>query len=489
VRTNNFNSMISRVILFVAIFFVFGSCNTKEKPNIIFILTDDQGYGDLGAHGNPFFSTPNMDQLYQESARFTNFVVSPSCAPTRCALMTGKHEFRSGVTHTVTGRREMSLKSTTVAQVLKSAGYATGIFGKWHLGSNGDYRPEKRGFDVSITSIDDTQRSHFDPVLLFNGVETQTRGFRENILFEKAMQFIESNKERPFFCYIPTYSPHSPLKAPQEYIDRNNGNVFYAMISNIDDNIGRLMKKLKELQLDDNTVVILVSDNGGTWGVDKYNAGMRGCKGTPWYGGTRAISFWRWPGNIKPGNIENLAAHVDLLPTLAELAGAGLPEKLADGLDGISLLPLLNEDKKLWPDRLVISHKGRWPDGEGEVEAHKYAFCSVHWNNYLLVRSQTCGRDDCRGECRIFQKVIDGSTATAYSKKADFHYAVNQQCEWALYDVVEDPAQNINLASEFPEKVDNMSGAYEEWWTEVLPYIHRVAEDPRWSQDYIPKQK
>ena len=281
VSENSFKGMNYRIVLLLAISFSFGSCMANEKPNIIFILTDDQGYGDLGAHGNPLLRTPNMDLLYQEGARFTNFVVSPTCAPTRCALMTGRHEFRSGVTHTVTGRREMSLESTTVAQVLKSAGYATGIFGKWHLGSMGAYRPEKRGFDVSITSVDDTQRSHFDPVLLFNGVEKQTQGFRENILFDEAIQFIEFNKGRPFFCYIPTYSPHSPLKAPQEYIDRNNGNVFYAMISNIDDNIGRLMEQLKELRLDDNTVVLLVNDNGGTWGVDDYNAGMRGCNGTP----------------------------------------------------------------------------------------------------------------------------------------------------------------------------------------------------------------
>ena len=339
-----------------------------EKPNIILILTDDQGYGDLGAHGNPFLKTPNMDRLQKEGARFINFVVSPSCAPTRCALMTGKHEFRSGVTHTVSGRREMSLESTTLAEVLKSAGYTTGIFGKWHLGSNGAYRPEKRGFDVSITSIDDTQNSHFDPVLLFNGVEKQTEGFRENILFDEAIQFIESSKDRPFFCYIPTYSPHAPLKAPQECIDRNNGNVFYAMISNIDDNIGRLMKKLHELQVDDQTLVILINDNGGTWGVDNYNAGMRGCKCTPWFGGTRALSFWRWPGHIDPGEIDNLAAHIDLLPTLADLSGALLSTKEEDKLDGVSLWPLLAEDAGILPCRMIISHMGRWPDGKGEVE-------------------------------------------------------------------------------------------------------------------------
>jgi len=478
------------VILFTIFILIITGCQNQNKkvdgvkPNIIFILTDDQGYGDLSAHGNPFLKTPNMDCLFEESARFTNFVVSPTCSPTRCALMTGKHEFRSGVTHTVAGRREMSLQSTTVAQVLKSAGYATGIFGKWHLGSNGEYRPEKRGFDVSITTVDDSQHSHFDPVLLFNGVEKQTHGFRENILFDEAMQFIELNKDRPFFCYIPTYSPHAPLRAPQEYIDKNNGNVFYAMISNIDDNIGRLMKKLKKLQLDDNTVVILMNDNGGTWGVDNYNAGMRGCKGTVWYGGTRAFSFWRWPGHIKPGNIGNLAAHVDVLPTLAALAGVRLSEKMENELDGVNLLPLLKGETRTLSDRMVITHLGRWPDGPGEVKAHKYAFCSVHWNNYLLVKSQTCGRNDCRGECRVFQRVIEGSTISGYSKNAGFHYAVDPQHKWALFDVYSDPAQCNDLALRFPEIVFKMSEAYEKWWTEVYPYIHREAEDPRWSQDF-----
>jgi arylsulfatase A-like enzyme len=489
-------TLIPALLILPLTFNFISGCNSSnpshrnaQRPNIVFILTDDQGYGDLGSHGNPFLKTPNMDQLYRESARFTNFVVSPTCSPTRCALMTGKHEFRSGVTHTVKGRHEMSSRSATVAQVLQSAGYATGIFGKWHLGSRGEYRPEKKGFDVSVTSVDDTQRSHFDPVLLFNGLEEQTQGFRENILFDEAMQFIESNKNRPFFCYIPTYSPHNPLVAPREYIDRNDGNVFYAMISNIDDNIGRLMEKLKELQLDDKTLVILVNDNGGTWGVDDYNAGMRGCKATPWFGGTRAFSLWRWPGQIEPRSIGNLAAHVDLLPTLAALTGAGLSEKPEDGLDGISLLPVLKEEAKFLPDRMVISHMGRWPDGEGEVEAHKYALCSVHWKNHLLVRSQTCGKDNCRGECRNFQRVMDGQTSAGYSKKAGFHYAVHSHRKWALYDVNEDTAQREDLASEFPEIVDKMSEAYEKWWTEVLPYIQREADDPRWSQDYKPKVK
>ena len=255
------------------------------RPNIILILTDDQGYGDVGRHGNPVLETPHMDRLFDESVRFGDFCVSPSCSPSRCALMTGMHEFWSGVTHTIQGRNTMSLEATTLADVLRGAGYATGIFGKWHLGHQGAFRPEKRGFDYSLTTVEDTQRSHFDPVLLRNGVEESHSGFRTDILFREAIRFIEANQDNPFFCYIPTYSPHKPLVAPEEFMARYKGRVsddeaaFFAMLANIDENIGRLMGRVGELGLDDNTLIILMNDNGATCGVDLWNANMRGCKG------------------------------------------------------------------------------------------------------------------------------------------------------------------------------------------------------------------
>jgi arylsulfatase A-like enzyme len=443
------------------------------RPNIVFILTDDQGYGDLGRHGNPALKTPHIDRLSDESARFRNFVVSPSCSPTRCALMTGRHEFRSGVTHTIEGRCEMSLSATTLPQVLKSAGYTTGIFGKWHLGASGDYRPEKRGFDYSITTVNDNQDSNFDPVLLYNGIERKQQGYREDILFAEAIQFIQDNRDEPFFCYIPTYAPHSPNKAPDEYVNRNGGNAFFGQISNIDDNIGRLMDFLKVNGLDSNTMVIFMNDNGGTWGVDLYNAGMRGCKGSAWYGGTRAMSFWRWPGRIASRILDAAAGAVDLLPTLAELAGASLPENLADSLDGVSLLPLLFGDVNQLSDRMLFTHVGRWRDGEEDT--HKYALCSVHWNDYLLVRNHTCGNPGCMGECRVFQKVINGSNITGYSKRADYHYAVNQQPAWALFNTLGDPGQEHDLVDQYPGVVEKMAAVYEKWWAGVYPYTHRLA--------------
>lgn len=448
------------------------------RPNIIFILTDDQGYGDVTRHGNPVLQTPHMDKLHDESVRFEDFCVSPSCSPSRCALMTGMHEFKGGVTHTIQGRNRMRLESTTVAQVLKQAGYATGIFGKWHLGHEGEYRPEHRGFDESLTTVEDTQRSHFDPIMLRNGVEEAQTGFRTDILFDNAIDFVERKQKEPFFCYIPTYSPHAPLVAPQEYIDRYKDKVtekeaaFLAMVACIDDNIGRLMAKLRELALEENTVIILINDNGATHGVDLFNAGMRGCKGTSWFGGTRALSFWRWKGQWKPEAIPGLASHMDLLPTLAQLTGAELTDSHIQSLDGRSLVPQLTGESAL-PERMLFTHQGRWPTGE--AAHHKYAQCSVRWRRYHLVRNDVCDNPECKGECRVFRKAMSGATQVAYSaNKGQFHYAVTHG-HWALFDLDADPAQETNLADLHPEVVKKMEEEYDAWWNSLLPKLEEVS--------------
>ncbi len=268
----------------------------NKKPNIIFILTDDQGYGDLSNHGNPVLKTPFMDQFKQESVCFTDFVVSPTCAPTRAAIFSGMHEFKSGVSHTLRDRAKLDLNVVTLAETLKSAGYINGLFGKWHLGLDSLHRPENRGFDVALTSrLDDDYKIYNNPELSRNGIWEKHEGYRTNILFEEAIKFIKSNKDKPFFCHIPTFAPHSPLTVPEKYSDRYNGNKFFGMISCIDENIGKLMDKLVEFDIDKNTLVIIINDNGATFGSDIWNANMRGVKTTAWYGGTRALSFWRWP--------------------------------------------------------------------------------------------------------------------------------------------------------------------------------------------------
>jgi arylsulfatase len=247
------------------------------------------------------------------------------------------HEFKSGVTHTINPYRNMNRERLLISQLLKAQGYATGHFGKWHLGIEEGYAPHERGFDVSVITRRDDKKEHFNPVFVRNGVpQERRRGYRTDLLFDDAMAFVEDNKTRPFFCYLATHSPHSPKRCPPKYAEPYKERTpklasFFGMIANIDENVGRLLSKLDELDLARDTLVIFMNDNGGTSGVDLWNAGMRGTKGTPWRGGTRAISFWRLPSRFKPRDVDAMAAHVDLYPTLAELAGATIWDRRIRG--------------------------------------------------------------------------------------------------------------------------------------------------------------
>src|SRR3954471_23287311 len=261
---------------------------SAARPNVIIIMPDDIGYGDFACLGNPIVHTPSIDALWRESVRFTDFHVSPTCAPTRAALMTGRHEFKSGVTHTIYERERLSLQATTLAQVLKSAGYRTGIFGKWHLGDEPDRWPDKRGFDEMFihggggigqtypgSCGDAPGNKYFDPAILHNGKFERTHGYCTDIFFRQALRWIDSVKgKKPFFCYIPTNAPHAPLQVRPEDEKRYAGKVknpstakFFGMIANIDDNVGRLLEKLKEWGIERDTLVVFMNDNGGTGGV------------------------------------------------------------------------------------------------------------------------------------------------------------------------------------------------------------------------------
>ena len=350
------------------------------KPNVIIVLTDDQGYGDLSLTGNPILKTPNMDRLAREGVQFTNFHVSPSCSPTRSVLMSGRHEFMNGVTHTVLERERLRLDTTTIAQVLKGAGYTTGIFGKWHLGDEDAYQPDKRGFDEVFihggggigqtfagSCGDAPGNSYFNPAIKHNGKFVKTTGYCTDVFFGQAAKWIASVKgKKPFFVYLATNAPHGPLHVRPEDEARYAGKVkpdvakFFGMIANIDDNIGRLLVKLKEWGIERDTVVIFMNDNGTASGEAVFNAGMRGKKGTAWEGGTRAASFWYWPGTLKPGVATQLTAHLDVFPTLAELAGVKLEERLQAQVEGRSLVPLLKNPQADWPDRYLFTHLGRW---------------------------------------------------------------------------------------------------------------------------------
>ena len=429
------------------------------KPNIIFIITDDQGYGDLSCHGNPILKTPNLDRLHAESVRFTDFHVSPTCSPTRAALMTGRHEFKSGVTHTIHERERMSLQATTLPQVLKSAGYATGIFGKWHLGDEDPYQPDRRGFDeVYIHGAggigqtypgscgDAPDNSYFNPAVKHNGRFVKTTGYCTDVFFTQAMTWIEKTKgKQPVYAYIATNAPHKPLDCPPEYERLYAGKVppdvakFYGMIANIDDNVGRLLAKLAEWGIDRDTLVIFMTDNGGTVGVPIHNANMRGRKVTPYLGGTRAASLWRWAGALKPRDVAHLTAHIDVLPTLGELAGATVPAEPTKQLDGRTLVPLLKDPNAEWPARTLFTHVGRWD--RGQAAASKYANCAVRTPRYHLV-SPAAGRSQQRP-----------------AKK------------WELYDVQADPAEQTDIAAAHPAIVAELEAAYDRWWQQVLPLM------------------
>lgn len=461
-----------------------GSCSPQisgeGKPNIVFILVDDIGYGDIAAHGNKVIKTPNMDQLYQESVRFTNFCVSPTCSPTRAVLMSGKHEFKVGVTHTLVGRCEMDPEVRTIAEVLKSERYKTGIFGKWHLGSKGNYRPENRGFDISLTSINDTQEDHFDPVLLRNGEKVKFKGYRTDILFSEAMRFIEANRDSSFFCYIPTYSPHTPLIVPGQYADlyseRNDDEKnFLGMVTCVDHNIGLLRKKIEDLGLKDNTIIILVNDNGGTNGVDIFNAGMRGRKGHTLYGGIRALSFWCWPDHWNPVERDQMTGHVDMFPTIAEIAKIDLGERFKKELDdGVSLLPLIQDNKvgkwKLYDERMLVYHRARWTESpemskRENAEAHKYSYCSVRWKHYIVVRAQPCSNKNCLTCNKMKTRCIPGNSSRIYTNNIE-HYIVPDG-KYKLYNLKADLFQNNDISGHNPELTGKMASFYERWWDEV----------------------
>ncbi len=429
-----------------------------KRPNILFILTDDQGYGDVSAHGNPVLKTPTLDKLRSEAVRFSDFHVSPTCSPTRSALMTGRHEFKNGVTHTILERERLTLKATTIAEVLKSAGYTTGIFGKWHLGDEADHQPNRRGFDEvyihgggGIGQIypgscgDAPDNKYFNPALLHKGKFEKTTGYCTDLFYAQATKWIDGQRAsgKPFFAYIPSNAPHGPYIAKPEdkalYEGKGlmpNTESFFGMLHNIDQNVSRLLGKLDEWGIAKDTLVIFMNDNGGTAGVPVFNAGMRGAKGSPWIGGTRASSFWRWPGTIAPGDCGALTAHIDFFRTVAEIAGAKIPEDvLQNQVEGRSLVPLLENPTARWPDRVLIAHQGRWPKF-ADPNQSKYKMCSVRNSRWQLV-SESGGAEPA----------------------------------WQLFDLKGDYGEQHNVAAEHPEVVKELSAAFDKFWSEALPLM------------------
>ena len=435
----------------------------RKQPNIIYVMTDDQGYGDIAAHGNAIIRTPHLDRLHAQSVRLTEFHASPTCSPTRAALMTGRHEFRSGVTHTINERERLALSATTLPQLLKTAGYTSGIFGKWHLGDEDAYQPGKRGFDrVFIhggggvgqsfpgSCGDAPGNSYFSPTIRSDGTFVKTKGYCTDVFFDAALDWIDRCRKdgKPFFCYVTPNAPHGPLDCPPgsdtPYLakleaagvkdPRQRAEIakFYGMIENIDTNIGRLMRKLDEWGMADDTLVVFTTDNGTATGAPVFNAGMRGMKGTAYRGGTRVPSFWRWPGTLPAGvDVPAVTAHIDVLPTLCELSGVAIPSEVAAKVEGRSLVPLLRDEKAAWPDRPLFTHLGRWDRGkQAETE---YRQCRVREGKWSLVNVK------------------------------------NSPTTWELYDIATDPEERQNLAKQQPEIVARLAGEYDRWWQSVQP--------------------
>lgn len=429
-----------------------------KPPNIVFVMTDDQGYGDLACHGHPFVQTPNIDKLYAQSTRFTDYHVSPTCAPTRAALMSGREPFKVGVTHTILERERMALGIPTLADVLQGAGYTTGIFGKWHIGEEDAYQPGNRGFDEVFIhgaggigqNYDGSQgdvpgNGYFDPTIRHNGVFEKTSGFCTDVFFSQALGWIKAQKdETPFFAYIALNAPHGPLIAPDLYkarYENEKGNpAFFGMITNIDDNVGILMEKLEAWGLEENTLLIFTTDNGSAGGWRVFNAGMKGGKGSLNQGGARVPLFFRLPGLTEPArDIDALARHIDILPTFADVAGADI-SKL--GLSGRSLLPLLEDPNAEWPDRMLFFHGGRWPKAGASGKFGKGDPNPDHWKNKkYAVRSER------------WRLVGPGE----------------------LYDIVNDPGETNNVFKQHPEVVSEMQKAYDSFWAEARPLM--VNED------------
>ena len=404
------------------------AASPQKRPNIVVILADDQGWGDLSLHGNVNIETPNIDSLARDGVMFERFFVCAVCAPTRAEFLTGRYHPRGGVHGVTTGAERLNVDEKTIGDTFKAAGYATGAFGKWHNGMQYPYHPNGRGFDEYYGFCSGHWGNYFDPILEHNGQVVRGKGYIIDDLTNHALEFIEQNRNKPFLCYLPYNTPHSPMQVPDRFFDKLKDNPLkmrnrdpekeepvktrcaLAMCENIDWNVGRVLKKLENLRLADNTIVIYFSDNGpNSW---RWNDRMKGRKGSTDEGGLRVPCVIRWPARIKPGRkIPQIAGAIDLLPTLADLAGIAVVGDKP--LDGVSIKTLLLTGGEDWTDRMIFSHQ------RGRV--------SVRTQRYRL---------DHTGK---------------------------------LFDMETDPGQNHDLSKERPRVTERLRKAVKRWKDEVLP--------------------
>jgi arylsulfatase A-like enzyme len=424
------------------------------RPNVILVMTDDQGYGDIAAHGHPHVITPNMDRLAAMSVRLERFHVDPTCSPTRSALMTGRYSGRVGVWHTVMGRNMLREDETTIADVFRAAGYRTGVYGKWHLGDSYPYGARFRGFDDAIVHFaggvgqtpDFWDNDYFEDHYNDNGSWRPFQGYCTDVWFREALRFIRENREQPFFVYLPTNAahqtrPHVPERYRALYDDLDVPNrlkIFWGMITNIDDNLGVLLDRLEHWGLMENTILVFLGDNGTTMGAnawptdqrdawsERFNAGMRGAKGSHYDGGHRLFCFVHYPAaGIQGGRqVQPITAHIDIMPTLLELCGIDPPQGVP--FDGKSLVPLLTGNGQNWPQRTIFLHNQR------VLDPIKWKDSSVMTDRWRLVSG---------GE---------------------------------LYDIRQDPGQQRNVIDEHPEVAERLRAEYDRWWDDISQRFHET---------------
>ncbi|MFH6604446.1 arylsulfatase [Maribacter algicola] len=428
--------------LFVGLFFACKEHTQKPipaqvKPNIVLIMADDQGWGDLGVNGNTNLSTPNIDALAKNGATFENFYVQPVCSPTRAELLTGRYARRLGVYRTSVGGERMNLNETTIAELLKQAGYETAAYGKWHNGMQPPYHPNSRGFDDYYGFASGHWGNYFSPMLEHNGRIVKGKGFLVDDLTDHGIDFMEKNRDNPFFLYLPLNTPHSPMQVPDAYWENfrdknlamkylgdeeeneNFTRAALAMVENIDHNVGRIMNKLRQLQLEESTIIIYLSDNGPNgW---RWNGGMRGRKGSTDEGGVRTPFFIQWKDSIPAGKkIKQIGSALDLLPTLSNLVG--IVPKTQKPLDGRNLAPLIFDENPEWTDRILFNH----------------------WNGKTSLRTQQYRLD----------------------------------AEDRLYDMVDDHGQAKDVAQEFPQLTDSLKKVKEHWLAEIIAFTRETDDRP-----------
>lgn len=416
------------------------TADDPKHPNVVIVITDDQGYGDLSCHGNPVLKTPRIDDLYNESVRLVDYHVAPTCSPTRAALQSGHWTNRTGVWHTIMGRSMLRENEPTIGQVFQDAGYATAMFGKWHLGDNYPYRPEDRGYSEVLRhggggvgqTPDYWDNAYFDGSYWHNGTPVPVKGYCSDVYFDYAKKFIQTQKkaDKPFLAYISTNAPHGPQHSPEEfakpYVDEHGVKLghFFGMIANIDYNVGQLRQFLKDEGLYENTIFIFTTDNGTASGDKVFNASMRGKKGSAYDGGHRVPFFMHWPGGgmTTATDVKPITHAVDVLPTLIDLCGIAPPAGI--DFDGRSIASLLRgkpDPGVKWDNRILITDSQRVKD-------------PIMWKSSSVMTSKW--------------RLINGTE---------------------LYDIKSDPGQKVDVASAYPAEVRRLRDFYQGWWEELLP--------------------